>query len=373
MENPTKRTVPAISTKREYKVRVSLPGSNGECRFCAGRVATREEQDYVQKQLNEFVDEQTRSGSMCRTNFKPLCKAFCEKNALVRKGFICEKCNTLFTKSCAFAKHRSWCTNENNKKRAKTLSPKSASYWAKSSKNGYASDFCFVVSGTTPVEHLFSAFDQAQSVTTEAITEAHAALNKKLLDPTHHQYEKKLQRCVVSTLSKLVGLDHCPQDNKLWFGGKMKNSETDVSLINETSEEIVGLFQAKRNFLVADLAVMFNQHCADLVAYVQHQLESCGSIDFKDLDSIRTASFAASYPVPLLFSLASSYVQILYVPDGICGSTVKAVSLGEESQESTLLHVVVLPNVTRACACSSSTSRPVGVLYDPMSETSKVA
>ena len=33
-------------------------------------------------------------------------------------------------------------------------------------------------------------------------------------------------------------------------------------------------------------------------------------------------------------------MQILYVPGGISGSTVKAVSLGEESSESTLLHVV---------------------------------
>ena len=198
------------------------------------------------------------------------------------------------------------CADESNKKRAKTLPvvPKSASYWAKSSEEGYAFDFRFIVSGSTPVEHLFLAFEQEELVTMEDIKSAYAALNGKLLDPKYHQYEKKLQRYVVTTLAKLVGLDHCPQDNKLWFGGKMKNSETDISLTYGKDERIVGLFQAKRNFLEPDLSVMFNQHCADLVAYIQNQLECSGSVNFKNLETIRSASFANSYPVPLLFSLA---------------------------------------------------------------------
>ena len=125
---------------------------------------------------------------------------FCEKKSLIRKGgHICSTCEVLFTKSDAFNKHSSWCTGESSKKKAKALTPKSASYWAKSSNDGYASDFRFIISGSTTVEHILLAYQQEEEelVAMEDIRKAQSSLSRRLWDPKYHQSKRKLQRYVV--------------------------------------------------------------------------------------------------------------------------------------------------------------------------------
>ena len=56
----------------------------------------------------------------------------------------------------------------------------------------------------------------------------------------------------------------------VWW--RKEKFETDTSFTYGEDQKIVGLFQAKRDFYEPHLSVMFNQHCADTVAYIQNQL-----------------------------------------------------------------------------------------------------
>lgn len=311
-----------------YKVRASLPGSKGEIRCEVGKVATREEQLDIQSKLKLYIE--SNKDSMNAENFKESCKSFVEENDLIRKGHSCEHCNKLFTISKSYMTHLIWCSGQsssNSKK--KKQKPASGSGWSKGSESGYASDFKFCITGTVFMSLLFEndlrlRFQHA--VPAEGVQKCHENLIRILANPMNHELELDIENAIVLEFEKVIGFCQCRKMKRLFMGGEMKFAESDRAFLDRESDRVAALVQTKKTFDRNDLKSMFNQHCAHIVAHVQHNLRDV--VDFETVASLKHMDFETRYEVPVLVSIASSWINIMYAPEGISGSTIKAISLG---------------------------------------------
>ena len=146
--------------------------------------------------------------------------------------------------------------------------------------------------------------------------------------------EQKLQSTVLEYLTAqcpLTSDTEVPMD--LWMGGTRKEAVLDAVLREPTSGEIVALMQSKLHLKVND-KVVFNQSCADLIAYVQNQLKD--DVDFSNLQGIQSFKFREFYKVPLVLQLESTNMTFMTTKNaaGIPGTVVKNVSLGKMSSRT---------------------------------------
>ena len=314
-----------------YKVRASLPGSKGKVRCEVGKVVTREEQYAIQNQLKLFIE--SSKGSMNAENFTESCKAYVESNGLIRKGTSCEHCDMLFTNSKSYMDHLIWCSDESfsSKKKQK---PASGSGWSNGSDSGYASDFKFCVTGTIFIDVLFQndlrrRFEDA--IRDDVVNKCHENMLRTLSNPMNHELELDIENAIILELEKVIGFRQCRKMKGLFMAGEKKYAETDRALLDQENNQVMILVQAKRSFCdKGELKRMFNQHCADTVAHVQYDLRD--SVDFQNMLSLKHMDFDKKYELPVLVSIASSWINIMYAPEGILGSTIRAISLGRFSE-----------------------------------------
>jgi hypothetical protein len=322
-----------------YKVRASLPGSKGKIRCEVGKVATREEQFAIQNKLKLYIE--SNRDLMNAENFKDSCKSYVEENDLIRKGHSCEHCNKLFTISKSYMNHLIWCSGQSSSKKKKQK-PASGSGWSKGSDSGYASDFKFFITGTVFMSLLFEndlrlRFQHA--VPDEVVEKCYENLIRILSNPMNHELELDIENAIVLEFEKVIGFRQCRKMKRLFMGGKMKFPESDRALLDPESCQITALVQTKKTFHRNELKSMFNQHCAHIVAHVQHNLQDV--VDFENVASLKHMDFETTYEVPVLVSIASSWINIMYAPEGISGSTIKAISLGQYGETELTLFIEI--------------------------------